>query len=106
MSKWIPVDERLPKIGVSVLAVDFGKVCEMAWNGRYWVVPSSNWVGDGVTHWMKMPEPPGECRMADEIERLRLTDEERQALCWVCGDVADITGPTEDTLRRLLDRTK
>ena len=41
----------------------------------------------------------------DEIERLRLTDEERQAIAWVCGDVADITGPTEDTLRALLQRT-
>ena len=58
MSKWIPVDGRLPEIGVSVLAVDFGKVCEMAWNGRYWVVPASNWVGDGVTHWMPLPQPP------------------------------------------------
>jgi hypothetical protein len=35
-----------------------------------------------------------------------LTDEERQAIAWVCGDVADITGPTEDTLRGLLERTK
>jgi hypothetical protein len=63
---------------------------------------------------------------ADEIDRLRaqpcpyvtgnvtryctltpftLTDEERQAIAWVCGDVADITGPTEDTLRGLLERT-
>ena len=60
MGEWIPVDERLPEIGVSVLAVDFGKVCEMAWNGRYWVVPASkwDWVGDGVTHWMPLPKPP------------------------------------------------
>ena len=64
---------------------------------------------------------------ADEIDRLRaqpcpyvtgnvtryctltpftLTDEERQAIAWVCGDVADITGPTEDMLRGLLERTK
>jgi hypothetical protein len=43
---------------------------------------------------------------ADEIDRLRLTDEERQAIAWVCGDVADITGPTEETLRGLLERTK
>lgn len=38
--------------------------------------------------------------------RLRLTDAEREAIAWVCGDVADITGPTEDTLRGLLERTK
>ena len=41
---------------------------------------------------------------ANEVEGLRLTDEERQAISWVCGDVADITGPTEDTLRGLLER--
>ena len=68
---------------------------------------------------------------ADEIERLRtairrlaeqdatlsvcdgnvtvtmdatLTDEEREAVSWVCGYVADITGPVEDTLRGLLER--
>lgn len=34
-----------------------------------------------------------------------LTEEERQAIAWVCGDVADITGPIEATLRALLDRT-
>lgn len=39
-------------------------------------------------------------------ETVRLTDEERQAISWVCGDVADITGPVEDTLRGLLERHK
>jgi hypothetical protein len=42
---------------------------------------------------------------AEEIERLRLTDEERQAIAWLCGDVADITVPPEETLRCLLERT-
>lgn len=45
---------------------------------------------------------------AGEIERLRrwgrLTKEEREAVAWVCGDVADITGPVETTLRALLER--
>lgn len=41
-----------------------------------------------------------------EVARLRLTDEEREAIHWVIGDVADITGPVEATLRGLLDRTK
>ena len=53
-------------------------------------------------------------RLRAEIERWRakafnpvaLTDAEREAIAWVCGDVADITGPTEDTLRGLLERTK
>ena len=35
-----------------------------------------------------------------------LTDAEREAIAWVLGDVADITGPTEDTLRGLLERTQ
>jgi hypothetical protein len=35
-----------------------------------------------------------------------LTKEERQAIFWVCGDVADITGPIEATLRGLLERTQ
>lgn len=43
---------------------------------------------------------------AAEIERLRLTDAEREALHHVVGDVADITGPVEDTIRGLLERTK
>jgi hypothetical protein len=45
-------------------------------------------------------------RLARALEDARLTNEERQAIAWVCGDVADITGPTEDTLRALLERTK
>ena len=35
-----------------------------------------------------------------------LTDEEREAIHHVVGDVADITGPVEDTLRKLLERLK
>ena len=35
-----------------------------------------------------------------------LTDAEREALRHVVGDVADITGPVEDTIRGLLERTK
>jgi hypothetical protein len=38
-------------------------------------------------------------RLARALEAARLTAEERQAIAWVCGDVADITGPTEATLR-------
>jgi hypothetical protein len=41
-----------------------------------------------------------------EIERLRLTAAEREAIHWVMEDAADITGPVEDTLRGLLERTK
>jgi hypothetical protein len=34
-------------------------------------------------------------RLARALEAARLTAEERQAIAWVCGDVADITGPTK-----------
>ena len=34
-----------------------------------------------------------------------LTDAEREAIHHACGDVSDITGPVEDTLRGLLERT-
>ena len=44
-------------------------------------------------------------RLARALEAARLTDEERQAIAWLCGDVADITVPPEETLRGLLERT-
>lgn len=37
---------------------------------------------------------------------LTLTDAEREAIHWAIGDVADIAGPVEETLRGLLERTK
>lgn len=60
---------------------------------------------------------------AAEIERLRsltrfqdgvirsgdvacLTQSEREAIHWVVGDVADIDGPVEETMRGLLERLK
>ena len=36
---------------------------------------------------------------------LTLTAEEREAIHYVVGDVADITGPVENALRGLLERT-
>ena len=41
---------------------------------------------------------------ANEIARLRLTAAEREAIHHVVGDVADIAGSVEDTLRNLLER--
>jgi hypothetical protein len=41
----------------------------------------------------------------NEIERLRMSHEEREAIHFVVGDVADITKPPEVTLRGLLERT-
>jgi hypothetical protein len=37
---------------------------------------------------------------------MTLTNSEREAIHWVIGDCADITGPVEATLRGLLERTK
>lgn len=41
---------------------------------------------------------------ADEIERLRLTDAEREALWFAVAYAANEQGPAEATLRGLLDR--
>ena len=62
------------------------------------------------THWDDCHMAPGHerCmihRLARALEDARLTADERQAIAWVCCDVADITGPTEETLRGLLQRT-
>lgn len=39
-------------------------------------------------------------------EPITLTNEEVEAIHHLIGDVADITGPAEDTLRNLLERIK
>ena len=49
---------------------------------------------------LKLPRGP----VMIDVAGTSLTDEEREAVSWVCGDVADITGPVEDTLRGLLER--
>lgn len=45
-----------------------------------------------------------DCR--DEIERLRLTDEEREAVEWCVSAAEDCQHPADDTLRGLLERLK
>lgn len=65
MSEWISVKERLPEIGVSVLALDrFGNIHNRymyrcgdggaAWTAEHLVSR------EDVTHWMPLPEPPKE----------------------------------------------
>ncbi len=63
---WIPVEERPPEMGVSVLGWckdnPFAKFRPeiVAWNGKGWVfVYAQRYVTD-VTHWMPLPEPPNE----------------------------------------------
>ena len=41
-----------------------------------------------------------------EIQRLRLTDEERQAVEWAAAAASNCEHPAEDTLRSLLDRLR
>ncbi len=44
---------------------------------------------------------------ASEIERLRLTDDERLAIRWVVGEALSVDGVSiQATLRGLLERTK
>ena len=60
--KWIPVTERLPEFGEEVLAVRrYMQLVEIITahiavekNGHSW------WSAANITHWMPLPNPPGE----------------------------------------------
>ena len=54
MSKWISVDDRLPKHGEEVLTIT---------KGNWYRITQFGSIGKGrfpsqVTHWMPLPEPP------------------------------------------------
>lgn len=60
--RWIPVTERLPDIGVSVLCSSPEPPGDDAvWIGQReeyeWYFPGANEMGT-PTHWMPLPEPP------------------------------------------------
>lgn len=59
--KWIPVSERLPPLGESVIAVSEGFMPKEMWldHNHEWHA-ADNSEEDCVTHWMPMPEPPEE----------------------------------------------
>ena len=75
LPKWIPVKERLPKQGATILAVDNSGdmgVCTFV-NAKFvgecfgdqaylddggWDRSASKVIGEYVTHWMPLPEPP------------------------------------------------
>ena len=63
MSEWISVKERLPDDFEWVLAVDkdrcVGEAMFSSMDGS-WDGPYGEYHLYGVTHWMPMPEPPGE----------------------------------------------
>ena len=63
--RWIPVNERKPQEFVSVLAYVPGMAPLPTVHGGYlarscWVIPGTQILHEHeVTHWMEMPEPPG-----------------------------------------------
>lgn len=70
-SKWIPVTERLPEVGRSVIAYNAlakcaaeavykgeGKFLQFRWAARL--------QEREVTHWMPLPEPPTTCHMTSK----------------------------------------
>ena len=68
MSKWISVKDRLPDSQADVLVAAFWHECwqtMIGWHsdmGAKWRVltPHGEREPGGVTHWMPLPEPPGE----------------------------------------------
>lgn len=75
LPRWIPVGDRLPKPGATILAVDNSGdmgVCTFV-NAKFvgecfgfdaylndggWDCSPSKVIGEYVTHWMPLPEPP------------------------------------------------
>lgn len=61
-----------------------------------------NWRGLHLAHGGELFD-----EAADEIERLRLTDDERQAIRWIVGDDISSDGVSiQATMRGLLERTR
>lgn len=62
--KWISVEDRLPEEPCAVLVVLYGSAVCVAWyNYPGWFETGSGIrcsAGNGVTHWMPLPEPPKE----------------------------------------------
>ena len=63
--KWIPVTERLPKVGQRILVYCESKTIEKhvtacTYTGGLYGCPQFSRHVRKVTHWMPMPEPPGE----------------------------------------------
>ena len=64
VQKWIPISERLPEAGETVLCLISSKECWVTtWNeigDRMWS-DGESWASETfVTHWMPLPEPPKE----------------------------------------------
>lgn len=64
--RWIPVGERLPEIGVSVLCSSPERLGDdWVWIGQReeydWYFPGANEMGT-PTHWMPLPAPPTDAK--------------------------------------------
>jgi hypothetical protein len=60
-ARWIPVEERLPEEGVSVLVNHWMTGIEMAYRrGDQWGITWTGFIGSGsgYSHWMPLPSPP------------------------------------------------
>lgn len=72
LNKWISVGDRLPKSmphgetygEITVIATDgkYAGESVFQWGGshvgREWAIFSNEYLFDGITHWMPLPEPP------------------------------------------------
>lgn len=56
-NEWIPVGERLPEVGVSVLVYEPNRHIQKTCRDNYdWILPHKS----NVTHWQPLPNPPSE----------------------------------------------
>ncbi len=63
MSEWISVKDRLPEDDSFVITInEFGYYRFLAFDGECWRTDDHKMMGlvVPVTHWMPLPEPPGE----------------------------------------------
>ena len=57
-SNWISVKDRLPEEGENVLTYGARPFYDVFYINRLINKESGEWLYDGVTHWMPLPEPP------------------------------------------------